>query len=324
MLLILSTILIITATVLIWSYKRRPSKQVNNSSPYSTLNRRAGQPQHLQQDSADLYDQIHLSPSTGQTEYIPNETANLSQTSQNSHPTHSTVSGDIVEHSSNLNTAKVTTSQLSSQKAHESTSEQPTYAAVDRSKKKKFKKKDVTGNLKAAEKGPPITPYAGHEVPSAFTQEKKENAKQEINSPHTIEELYTAVKKPKVCEPKGDEEIPPPHIVEELYTAVQKKPKSRSHANDNKDETATHTEEEIHTAGEKPPQILKNTTEDLYTTVMKKPHDGDGSADDTEVAPPIPPHTMEELYTARQKEPKGYAEDKKEAPPIPPYTMEEN
>jgi hypothetical protein len=38
------------------------SKQVNNSSPYSTLNRRAGQPQSSQQDSAELYDQIHLSP----------------------------------------------------------------------------------------------------------------------------------------------------------------------------------------------------------------------------------------------------------------------
>ena len=78
MLLILSTVLIITATILIWSYKRRSFKQVNNSSPYSTLNRRAGQSQSLQQDSSELYDQIHLSPSTGQTEYVPNysETAN--------------------------------------------------------------------------------------------------------------------------------------------------------------------------------------------------------------------------------------------------------
>ena len=52
--------------------------------------------------------------------------------------------------------------------------------------------------------------------------------KQEIDSPHTIEELYTAVKKKsKYYEPKGEEETPPipPHTVEELYTAVQKKPK---------------------------------------------------------------------------------------------------
>ena len=96
MLLILSTIPIITATVLIWSYKRRSYKQENNSSPYSTLNRRDGQPQALQQDMPELYAQIHSGPSTGQTEYIPkSETANIynvyiNQTLQNSHPTHST------------------------------------------------------------------------------------------------------------------------------------------------------------------------------------------------------------------------------------------
>ena len=69
--LILSAILIITATatILIWSYKRRSSKQMNNCSPYSTLNRAAGKPQSLQQDSAQLYDQINLGPSTGQAEY---------------------------------------------------------------------------------------------------------------------------------------------------------------------------------------------------------------------------------------------------------------
>ena len=282
MLLILSTILIITATVLIWNYKRRSSKQVNNGSPYFTLNRRAGQPQFLQQDSAQLYDQIHLSPSTGQAEYVPkSETANInnqSQTSQNSHPTYSTAGGDITENSSTLNTVKVTTSQLSSQRAHESTSEQPTYAAVDASKKKKLKLKE-DAKCKAAEKGPPVAPYAGREVPSASTQESI--TKQEINSPHIIEELYTAVKKPK-----GEKEtppIPPLHTVEELYTAVQKNPKSNSHADGNKDETTL--------------------------------------ADNTETAPPIPPHTMEELYTAVVKKPKGNEEEEKEAPPIPPYII---
>jgi hypothetical protein len=322
-LLILSTALIITAIVLIWSYKRRSSKQVNNSSPYSTLNRRAGQPQPLQQDSAELYDQIHLSPSTGQTEYIPNETANLnnpSQTSQNSHPTYSTGGGDIAEHFSAFTTAKATTSQLPSQTAHESTSEQPTYAAVDTSKKKLEKKEDP--KCKAAEKGPPVVPYTGT---SASTRQMKENiTKQEINSPHTIEQLYTAVeKKLKVGEPKGEEEtppIPPPYTVEELYTAVQKKPKKRSDGNGNEDEApAPHRVEEMHTAGEKLSQNLK---EDLYTAVMKKPKDS--SRDDTETAPPIPPHTVEELYTAVMKIPKSGAEDEEEAPPIPLYTVKEN
>ena len=106
---------------------------------------------------------------------------------------------------------------------------------------------------KADEKGPPVLPYSGTSM-----QEKKENAtKQEINSPHTIEQLYTAIKKkPKDYEPKGEEEapsIPSLHTLDELYTAIQKKPKSRSNANGNKDEAPPpHTVEEKQTAGEKP------------------------------------------------------------------------
>jgi hypothetical protein len=325
MLLILSTALIITATVLIWSYKRRSSKQVNNCSPYSTLNRRAGQPQPLQQDSAELYDQIHLSPSTGQTEYIPNETANLnnpSQTSQNSHPTYSTAGGDISENSSAFNTAKATTSQLSSQRAHESTSEQLTYAAVNTTKKKKLiKKEDVKS--KEAEKGLPIAPYAGREVPSKSTRDMKENVTKQ--DPQTTEQLYTAVeKKPKVCESKGEEEtppIPPPHTVEELYTAVQKNPNSRSNTDGNK-APPPHTVEEMHTVGEKSSQIPQSASEDLYTAIMKKPKDH--STADTETAPPIPPYTVQELYTAVMKTPKSGAEDEEEAPPIPLFTVKEN
>ena len=272
---------------------------MNNSSPYSTLNRRAGQPQSLQQDSAQLYDQIHLSPSTGQAEYIPkSETANInnqSQIIQNSHPTYSTAGGDIAEHSLALNAGnQAITSQLSPQNAHESTSEQPTYAAVDTSEKKKLKKdsEEEYSKCKAAEKEPPILPYSGHEVPSASMQQKKENTTKEeiINSPHIIEQLYTAVKKkPNISEPKGEEEAPPipsPHTVEELYTAVQKNPnfkgRTKLNADGNKDEIPL--------------------------------------ADDTETAPPIPPHTVEELYTAVMKKPNSGAEDEEEAPPIPPYT----
>ena len=51
---------------------------------------------------------------------------------------------------------------------------------------------------------------------------------------------------------------------------------------------------------------------------MKKPKDNS-----TEVAPPLPPHTVEELYTAVMKKPKESTEDEEEAPPIPPYTVKE-
>jgi hypothetical protein len=185
-LLILSTALIITATVLIWSYKRRSSKQVNNCSPYSTLNRRAGQPQPLQQDSANLYDQIQLGPSTGQTKYIL--TMNKpSQTSQNSHPIYSTIDEDIAEHSS--------ISHLSSQKTRESTSEQPTYATINENNKKE---EDLKHNMLITDKGPP----------------------------HTIEDLHTEmmINPSYGCVTLNDVESSPsisPYIVEELYTPVQ-------------------------------------------------------------------------------------------------------
>ena len=313
-LLILSSILIITVVVLIWSYKRRSAKkELYTDNLYSTFSRGSGQQIHsqsVQQDSAQLYDQIHLSPSTGQTEFIPkSESTNINNSSttlQNSHPTYSTTGNDRVKHSSALNAANQGTT---SQNTHEITCEQPTYAAIDKSKKNKFKKQTKTeeSKHKAAEKGSPVSPYR-HEVPSASMHKEKEKAEeQEICPSQTVEELYTAVKKkPKVSEPKDEEETPsiPPHTVEELYTAVEKKPKSI--ADKNKEEPPTQS-------------VLQNITEDLYTAVIKKPKDGS-----TEVAPPLPPYIVEELYTAAVKKPKESTEDEEEAPPIPPYTVEEN
>ena len=333
-LLVLSVTLVIIGVVLIWGYRRKVAKQkLYTDSSYSTLSTRGTgqqvQPQHLQHDSAQLYDQIHLSPSTGQTEYIPkDENANInhqSATQQNSQPTYSTAGEGIAEHSSTLSAANQAISQKSPQKAHESTwsSEHSTYAAVDTSKKK-FKKQRTREDPKhkAGEKGPPVNPYVRHEVPSVSMQDNATN--QEIDTSHTIEEMYTAVKKkPKHYEPKGEEETPPipPHTVEELYTAVQKKPKSTSNADGNKDShnVPSHVMDWMHAAEEK---LLQSPTKDLYTAVMDKSNDG--STDDIETAPPIPPHTVEELYTAIVKTPKGNAEDEKEAPPIPPYTIERN
>ena len=326
-LLILSTILIIIVVVLIWSYKRRSAKQnLYTDSSYSTLSRGSGQQiqsQSVQQDSAGLYDQIHLSPSTGQTEFIHKpESANInnpSTTLQNSHPTYSIADDNRAEHSMALNAAnQATTSQQLSHKTRENTCEQPTYAAVDKSRKKKFTKKEDS-KCTAAEKGPPVSPY-NNEVPSASMQEMKEKAEeQEINPPHMVEELYTAVKKkPKGSEPNNKEETPPipPHTVEELYTAVEKKSKSNA---DENEEAPPQTVEEVDTSREKLSPILQHMTENLYTAVIKN-----GSTDNIEAAPPIPPHIIEELYTAVMKKPKESTEDKEKAPPIPPYIVEEN
>ena len=41
-------------------------------------------------------------------------------------------------------------------------------------------------------------------------------------------------------------------------------------------------------------------------------------------SPPIPPHTVEELYTAVMKKPKAKeTDDEVEAPPVPPHTVKE-
>ena len=95
----------------------------------------------MQNDPAELCDQIHLSPSKVQTEFISkSEIANINNpnpTPHNFHPTYSMAGDDIAEHCSTLNTAnQATTSQLSLHKANESTREQLTYAAVDKTKKK--------------------------------------------------------------------------------------------------------------------------------------------------------------------------------------------
>ena len=65
-------------------------------------------------------------------------------------------------------------------------------------------------------------------------------------------------------------------------------------------------------------QFFNTQLKNLYTAVTKN-----GSTDNIEAAPPIPPHTVEELYTAVMKMPKENAEDGDKAPPIPPYTVEE-
>ena len=352
-LLILSTTLIIIVIVLIWNYKRRSVKQkLYSDSSYSTLSRGTGQQiqsPSIRNDSTELYDQIQLSPSTGQTEFIQKcaESENINNPTYNHH-THS-----ITEDSVSLSTAPPADSQLAPQNANENSSEQPTYAAVDKCKKKKLKKqrkKDPKHNA-TENKGPPISPYtqkvsltcANKEVyavgkadPTKNSQKPLDNMptsvnqdqmrEQEINPTRTVEELYTAIKKkPKGSVPKDDEETPPIPLqtVEELYTAVVKKPKSN--AEENKEDAPPippQTTEEMCTAKEMAVPILQHTIEDLYTAVVKKPKDS--SKNDTEAAPPLPPHTVEELYTAVQKKPKGSAmEDEEEAPPIPPHTVED-
>ena len=68
---------------------------------------------------------------------------------------------------------------------------------------------------------------------------------------------------------------------------------------------------------EEAPPVPPHTVEQLYTAVQKKPmvHD--------KAAPPIPPHAVKQLYTTVRKKPKDHKIRDEAAPPIPPHTGEE-
>ena len=266
MLLILSSALVITAAVLIRNYRRRSAKQdFHTDALYSTLNRGSEQQvqhQYMQQNSNDLYDQIHLSPSTGQTEFIPKP---QSESINNSHP----INPDT---ENSMNHVSVE-SEVNSPPA--------TYAAIDNSKRKKVKKYDTkhTAAEKYTEK---VSPTKG-----VYTEGNQK----------PLDGMHTSDYQDRNKVNKEHESNPTPSV-EELYTAVKKKPKGSS--------------------------VVANeqAAEDLYTAVMKKPKKG--SVND-EVVPSIPPHTIEELYTAVNKKSNGNTmEDVEEAPPIPPHTVDDS
>ena len=261
MLLILSTTLIIVVVVLLWNYKRRLMKQKMTDSTYSTLNRRTGQLQSVQCDSPELYDQIHLSPSTGQTEFIPKpQSENVNNPLCNSYPTHPDIEYSVIN-------------------SNEATQTQATYAVIDKNKKKK--EVSSTSADKGAHAGGKDDPTKRRQkslsdmYASDHKDRKKMNSKQESNPPPPVEELYAAVKnKPAGSSVSVNE--PVSQTAEDLYTAVMKKPKESS-VND-----------------EVVPSIPPHTTEKLYTAVQKKPKGN--TMENEEKAPPIPPHTVEDTY----------------------------
>ena len=147
-------------------------------------------------------------------------------------------------------------------------------------------------------------------------------------SKEDLEEMYAVVNKKQ----KKDEDAPPvpPRTVEELYTAVAKNSKIKAIGDEGRaiQPLPTFMIKEQYTAVPKDkaeneefaPPPPPHTVEELYTAVQKKPKSI--SVEDEDEAPPIPPHTVEELYTAVMKKPKGSTENIEEAPPILPYTID--
>ena len=302
---ILIVLIAIVVTTLVLLYLRKstwPKPKSGYDGPYEILYRgdnQQAQQQSLQDlDPTGLYDQIKLSPSTGQAEIV----SNAENEKINTLSSHQTASPNIDIKQCN----KVT------EQGNGSMSEQPTYAAVKKKQKKnklmKRKKSGQKQNSAAEEKECSLT--ATDKIDVKHVQKTHDQIKHKeitpsfVDTTESSEALYTAVKKKsKDKNPDKEEKKPPPlpQSVEELYTII-------------KNVKGSAMEEE-----EGAPQIPPHTVEDLYTAVMKKPKNDTDC--DTEAAPPIPPHTVEELYTAVQK---GNAmKDPEDAPPIPPHIVEE-
>ena len=234
---IIIVILLTLATMLgiVLVYKRKCFQQKANidGDSYSTLCREsARQPQpQLHHTTLDVYNQIQLSPSTGQAELIPGtEIENIHCISQHKHNKTSNVD---TEQPQNLDKGTVL--------------EQPNYVIPNKNQKKK--KLLQTKGMEST--------YC---IQTNVSEKERENSSNEtdqnsVKQRQALEELYTSIKKiPKGRVGGNEEEVPPipPHTVEELYTAVQKKSKC----------IVTGDEAEA-------PPIPPHTIEELYTAVHK-------------------------------------------------------
>ena len=311
---ILLSLLVIVAIVVVIFLRKSAKRKADYDSSYCTLCRESGQQQQSQSlhNSNDLYDQIQLSPSTGQAEFISrNETANT-----NNPPPHQTEYGihpSVDKDKPKSAKLKITASTISTQDEDKSTSEQPTYAVVNKKKKQKREKElvncqskdtaEVSQNEGVAEQN--AVKHGNHLQESQDSPDTtRQFPSQTIDSP---QELYTTVKKKPKDRAVENKKVSTilPYTTEDLYTAVKKKPHASTPGNE-----------------EEAPQIPPHTIEELNTAVQKKQNAS--ATVDEEEAPPIPAHTVEELYTAVVKKPKvSRAEDEEEAPPVPPYTMDE-
>ena len=118
-LIVLTAIVVITLVLLYLRKSTKPTAKSDYDNSYSTLCRGDTQQlqSHSQQTPTDLYDQIYLSPSTGQAEVISNaEIENINSLS--------------LHHTDNL----PNTEKEQSRQSNVSVSEQPTYAAVKKNR----------------------------------------------------------------------------------------------------------------------------------------------------------------------------------------------
>ena len=207
LLLILIISLIIILSLIMWYHKRRNKKSeidpnsgsMREDAPYSTLERGMNHPLEPQaSNTTELYDQIHLSPSTGQTELI----SKIESKTAEGTPLSDVYSSADMENSQ----------PISSSKTEKSKPEDAMYAVVNKNKKKNKSNGASDDN---ANKNDSI---------NVENSKIKEKRKEEVTAQGqlSLEDMYAVIHKNK-----DQEETPPPipaSTVESLYTAVHKKP----------------------------------------------------------------------------------------------------
>ena len=271
---VLTSLVAIVVGLVLRKRSQRTIQQDDNLC-YAKLYRENNQqmPSQTLHPANDLYDQLHLSPSTGQAEFMfKTETTNKNNSSPH-HDQHSiNPCVDTEQPKSSTHPVK----SISADKDR-STLEQPTYAVVDK-KKKHIKEKETVHY--------PSESYSARN--QSLTRHKTAKGKHLPNDNTTQKCTQKAAKTNKLrCHQQNIQETAMDSL-EEMYTAVRKKAKEFESA------TIATFEEAAHT-------IPLHTVEELYTDVLKKPKASCRKTDDEVEAPPVPPHTVEELYTAVQK-----------------------
>ena len=212
---LLAALSIIILLLLQWYNKRTGNVKMESDFKedlsYSTLNRGAKQetqPPSLN-PSVELYDQIQLSPSTGQSELIHSKILIISSSSGSNQMQESTVT------ETNSELLEMEKNNLGN----------PTYAVVDKRKKNKVKMKESKQEQdNKPQKGIDPEHLTVADPEDSDTAEKLKD--QPSQRQENLEEMYAVVhKKPKKCEEQDDAPLVPSHTIESLYAAVQKKPK---------------------------------------------------------------------------------------------------
>ena len=214
--LILLVATVVLAILLLLWYKKNTQKTKiksnldNQDGLYSTLDRETKPQSQSQCAFTDDYDEIQLSPSTGQSEPISEQTENK----------------NIVVSSVQLDCQNMQKTQSDNEKSNFAT-----YAVVDKKKKNQCtstKEESSESRNNTSEKGITLNSRASVEAVVPVESDREDSAKYQqgvkIENP---EEMYAVVQK-KPNKREEQEEIAPPvplHTTESLYTAVEKKPK---------------------------------------------------------------------------------------------------